>query len=57
MHYFDKIYEDVRTVKYHFGSSNWSDTEVIDLGIIKRILTSKFSFPIYTSSSFPSIHD
>jgi len=47
LHYFDKIYKDVRIVEYHFGSSNWSGTEVIDSGIRKRILTSKFSFPIY----------
>ena len=31
-------------MKYHFGSSNWNDTEVIDLKIRKRILTSKFFF-------------
>jgi hypothetical protein len=46
------IYKDVRTVKYHFGSNNWSGTEVIDLEIRKRILTSKFSFPIYTKTIF-----
>jgi hypothetical protein len=47
LHYFDKIYKDVCTVKYHFDSSNWNDTEVIDSGIRKWILTSKFSFLIY----------
>ena len=34
-------------MEYHFGSSNWSGTEVIDPGIRKQILTSKFSFLIY----------
>jgi hypothetical protein len=54
LHYFDKIYKDIRTVKYHFGSSNWSDTDVIDSGIRKRIITSKFSFPIYRVASQPT---
>ena len=47
LHWLDKIYKDVRTMEYHFGSSNWSDTEVINSRIKKRILTSKFSFLIY----------
>jgi hypothetical protein len=44
LHYFDKIYKDVRTVEYHFGSSNWSGTEIIDPGIRKWILQVSFPF-------------
>jgi len=44
LYYFDKIYKDVRTVKYYFDYSNWNDTEVIDLETKKWILTKKFPF-------------
>jgi hypothetical protein len=47
LHYFDKIYKDVCTMEYHFGSNNWSNTKIIDLGTKKQIPTSKFSFQIY----------
>jgi hypothetical protein len=34
-------------MKYQFNFNNWNNTETIDLGIIKRILTSKFSFQFH----------